>query len=1113
MRRAVSPLRFRALLIALTLAWAAPTPADAQVLYGSVVGLTTDQSGAAVPTAQVRLASVDTGLVRETVSDGEGRYSIANVVAGQYTLTVSAANFRPVTRAGISVVINAVTRVDFRLELGAVAETVTVSGSAATLQTDKSDVHTDLNPEALANLPLSDYRNFQSLIDLTPGATPGEQQNAVTDTPQRSLTTNINGVFRNSNNTRVDGVANIFVSLPHHMAYVPPVEAIQTVNVTTSSFDAEQGLTAGAGVTVYTKSGTNAFHGVAFWHHDNQQLRARNYFLRQPEKPGSASNFPGGTLGGPIKRNRLFFFISWEGTHQRSAQVANLSVPTAQLRTGDFSGLPVTLYDPTTGTPTGAGRQPFADNLIPASRQSAITRRILDFIPMPNRSVALLTNFTNAGTQRLDRNNYDAKVNWNRIPTHTLWGKYSRMDATVACDYSLGAGGGPGLCSAGVGTADTVVNLANFGQTWALRPTLLVDATFGVTKLDTIGASSDYGTYYGRDVWGIPGTNGPDIRYSGMPIIRTGYGDWGNIYPWLPMWRNDRSYTLSTNVSSIHGAHELRFGYDLIRMHLNVWQPNVGASGPRGMITFGGGETALNGGAAPNYLNAFASFLLGLPTSVGKAVQNYPMQTAREWQFGWYARDRWQVSRNFIVNLGLRYEYYPLMTRADRGLERWDPVSNKVLLGGIAGNPNSVGIEVSKRLFAPRVGLAYRISNKTVVRAGYGVNIDPSSLARPRRSIYPSVVEATFTGANSFVPYRPIEQGIPAIPIPDTSSGSVDLPATVSMSRDSTWAGLLRRGYIQSWNFTYERQLPANMVASIAYVGTQTTHSRGDRDINAAAPGAGNAGRPLAARLGRTVETLMYDGWLSAHYHSLQVAANRSMTRGLMLKGAYTYSKAINMQDEGQWESPGWNWEPVIYRNRARAGFDRTQMLVAAAVYELPFGKGKAFATTGVADKVLRGWQTNIMFSAYTGSPFTVSASGASLNAPGNIQTADQVTPTVEKLGSIGPGEAFYDPNAFRPVTGERFGNSGRNILTGPGRVNANVSVFRTFSLTERLRLAFRTEFFNFTNTPHLNNPSASTTSLTLNPDGSIRSVGNFLAVTAARNDERQVRFGLRLSF
>ena len=1112
MRNSSSAVRPGLLLAALAVVLSA-SPAAAQVIYGSVVGSVSDQSGAAVPGAKVKLSSQDIGMVREASSDAEGRYTFLNVIAGNYSVTATAASFRPVERPGVNVVINSVSRIDFRLELGAVAETVTVSGSATALQTDKSDVHTDLNPEALANLPLANYRNFQSLIDLTPGATPGDVQNAITDTPQRSLTTNINGVFRNSNNTRVDGVANINVSLPHHMAYVPPVEAIQTVNITTSSFDAEQGLTAGAGVTVYTKSGTNAFHGVAFWHHDNQVLRARNYFLRLPDKPKGTSNFPGATFGGPIKKNKLFFFTSWEGTHQRSAQVANLSVPTAELRDGNFAGTSVTLYDPTTGTATGTGRQPFAGGIIPASRQSAITHRILDFIPLPNRSVALLSNFTNAGTQRLDRNNYDGKVNWNRTATQTIWGKYSRMDATVACDFALGKGGGPGLCSDGVGTADTVVALYNFGQTWALRPSLMLDATFGLTRLDTVGSSSDYGTNYGSEVWKIPGTNGTDIRTSGMPIIRTGYGDWGNIYPWLPMWRHDRSGTFSANLSNVRGAHELRFGFDLIRMHLNVWQPNVGASGPRGMIVFNGGETALNGGAAPNYLNSFGSFMLGLQTSAGKAVQNYPMQTAREWQFGWYARDRWQVSRNVILNLGLRYEYYPLMTREDRGLERWDPETNKVYLGGINGIPNNVGIEVSKLLFAPRVGLAWRSGARTVVRTGYGINIDPSSLARPRRSTYPSVVEATYTGPNSFTAFRPIEQGIPAIPIPDISSGVVDLPPAVSMSRDSTWGGLLRRGYIQSWNFTLERQLPADLITTVAYVGTQTVHSLGDRDINAAPPGGGNAGRPLAARLGRTVETMMYDGWLSANYHSLQVSLNRSMRKGLMLKGAYTYSKAINMTDEGQWGSVGWNWEPTIYRNRARAGYDRTQMLVAAVVYELPFGKGKAFATTGMANQILRGWQTNTMFSAYSGVPFVVSASGASLNAPGSIQTADQVLPTVAKLGAIGPGEPYYDPNAFRPVTGVRFGNTGRNILSGPGKVNANVSIFRTFAVGERVKATFKAESFNFTNTPHFNNPEASTTSLSLNADGTIRSAGNFMAITSARSDERQVRFGLRLSF
>lgn len=1105
----MSAPRNRLVLISVLMIVAA-APAAAQVLYGSLVGAVLDQSGAVVPSAQIALTSRETGQARTTQTDAEGRYSILNIVPGAYDVKAVAPGFRPVTQSGVAVSINSVARINLHLQVGNVADAVTISASAATLQTDRADVRVELGSNAVTNLPLSGYRNYQSLINLVPGATPGAFQNAAMDTPARSLTTNVNGTNRNSNNTRVDGAANVFASLSSHTLIVPPAETIDAVSIATNALDAEQGMAGGVAVTVNTKSGTNEFHGVGFEYHDNQHLRSRNFFLRTPGKPKSITNVMGGTLGGPIRKDRLFFFGSWEGFRGRSGQSGNFSVPVADLRTGDFSAYPVTIYDPTTGSATGTGRTPFAGNRIPANRQSAITQKILAPVPLPNLP-GTLTNYANSGTQKLDRDNYDLKTNWNRSSQQTIWGKYSRMDAVVGCRFALGDAGGPGLCDNGVGTSDTTVQLATVGQTFTFSPRVLLDAVFGYSRLDQSVTSPDYGKNVGSEVWGIPGANGSDLRYSGMPTIRTDFTDFGNSYNWMPVFRNDRSYTFTSNLSVTRGAHEFRTGFDLVRHHVNQWQPNLGG-GPRGLIIFTGGITALNGGAAPNYFNSFGSFLLGLPNSMSRAEQVY-LQTAREWQIGWYVRDRWQVARNLTVNLGVRHEYFPLMTREGQGLERWDPATNLVTIGGLGGNPDNAGITVSKKLFAPRVGIAYRVGSRMVIRSGYGINYDPLPMARPLRSLYPSTLETTFTAANTFSAYRPIEQGIPAIPIPNYKEGSIPLPANVSMGPRSAWAGTLHRGYIQSWNLTVERRLPGDFITSVAYVGSQTVHQFADRNINAAGPGAGQTGRPLYARLGRQIDTNMFDGWLSANYHAFQATLDRPLVRGLMFKAAYTYSKAISMTDDSGWTSVSWNWEPVIDRNRARTGYDRTHMLVAGFVYELPFGAGKGWAQSGAAARALGGWQVNGAFGAYTGVPFTVSASGTSLNAPGNAQTADQVNSQVQRLGGIGASGPFYDPLAFRAITTARFGSSGRNILDGPGMVNTDLSVARTFRVTERFRLQFKAEAFNLTNTPHFDNPSANVSNMSLNTDGTIRSLGNFMTITSAKSDERQLRFGLRLSF
>ena len=1109
-----------------------PQTGNAQVLYGSIVGAVEDQSGAIVPRAAIAITNKATSLTRETTTDEAGRYSILNVVPGSYDLKVTASGFRPLVRESIEVTINTVTRVDLRLEVGAIAEQVTVGAEAAVLQTDKSDVRAELPTTAMTNLPLSGYRNYQSLINLVPGTTPAVFQNTVDNTPARAFSFNINGTNRNNNNTRVDGAINVYLWLPHHTLYVPPVETIENVNISTASFDAEQGLAGGAAVTVATKSGTNDFHGVLSWYHDNQALRARNFFLRSPGKPKSISNVATGTLGGPIKKDKLFFFFGYERNMWRRAASGNYSVPTADQREGDFSAQPVTIYDPASSTDL-RNRMPFTGNKIPLARQSSIIRKIQATVPLPNIPGRTLDNYAALGNNSFDRDNYDVKVDWHPDPKHGTFGKYSRMYAFVGGTVALGEAGGPALGTKGNGSIGyTEVDLVTVGHTWTISPTFLIDGTFGYTLYDQPVVGPDFGKNWGTDVWGIPGSNEPtgpgaaDVLkrcpatgcYSGQPQINNGYTFWGNGDTWMPQFRNDRSYIVNANASRIFRAHELRWGFDMARHHMDHWQPEV-SGGPRGSINFDGSTTALSGGAAPNFYNQYASTLLGLVSGYSKALQ-FQLMTNREWQFGWYFRDRWQVTRKLTLNLGLRYEYYPLITRSDRGIERWDPETNKVFLGGIGNVPRSVGITTSKKLFGPRIGFAYRLNDSTVIRSGYGITYDPLPFSRPLRGLYPNSIGANFV-SNPYSWFNTIDQGIPQVPIPDISTGILDLPKDVDMGPRSPWGGEIHRGYIQSWNFTVERKLPADWVVSGAYVGTNTVHQLLDIDINSGFPGSGTTGRPLYARLGRAITTNMWDGWASANYHSLQVALNRRLSSGLFVKGAYTWSKSISLSDDDGWAGVGRNWLPEMRWNRSRSGYDRTHMFSIGWLYELPLGANRKWANSGLGSRVLGNWQINGTFSAYTGSPFTVTASGASVNAPGNTQTADLVTPgEVKKIGCTGPGEQFYDALAFRSVSQVRFGNLGRNVLTGPGIVNLNLSLFRTFALTERLKMEFKAESFNFTNTPHFNNPSANVSNMVLNQDGTIRNLGNFMSITSANinggqepGDERQFRFGIRFSF
>ena len=1086
------------------------TPVQAQVLYGTVVGDVTDQSGAVVPNAAVTITNTATGVTRDSKTDDGGRYSIGNALPGTYDLKVTVAGFRGVSRSGVDVSVNTVARVDIKLEVGQISEQVTVSAQTAQLQTDKSDTHTTITSKEVANMPLPGYRNYQSLINLVPGATPAGFQNSPTDTPNRALTTNVNGTNRNNNSTRIDGAASVNLWLPHHAGYIVPEEMVDTVNITTSAADAEQGMAGGAAMTVITKSGTNQLHGSAFEFHDDQHLKARNFF--QPanqDKPLSIYNNYGLTLGGPIVKNKLFYFGSWDSTRQRQGAVGRFSVPTADQRAGDFSAyLPGTgsaclasprdcavLFDPLTGNPDGTGRTVFPNNKIPANRISSIAQKIQSFYPAPNLA-GTSNNYFASGVPKFNRDYIDVKMNYNRSERHAVWAKYGHMSALVGSTGIFGEGGGPAP-GADPGTGDTKINNGSIGHTYTFSPGLLLDGVFGYQRMEQVVKGTDFGKNYGLD-FGIPGTNGPDPRQSGFPNINTGYTGFG-VPGWMPLFRLEESFTTGQNVSWLKGAHEVRFGFDGQLHRMNHWQPELGA-GPRGSINFDGGVTALNatGAAAPNQYNGYAAFLLGQTSRVQKSIQ-YIEMTPREWQFGGYVRDRWQATRKLTLNIGLRYEYYPLMTRAGgKGIERLDPETNKVFLGGRGNVPVNAGVTVSKKLFAPRLGIAYRLDDNTVIRTGYGLTYDPLPFSRPLRGFYPLTVNFDFQAPNAFAVLRPLDQGIPPVFGPDLSSGVVDLPAVADMRSPNS--GQINRGYIQSWNFTVERKLPLNLVGSAAYVGTQTTNQLADLDINAGFPGSGNAGRPYAAKFGRRIATNMWDGYLSSHYHSLQASLNKQFSQGLLIKGAYTYSKAINMTDDDGWAGVGWNWGPVFNRNRAAAGYDRTHVFQLGWVYELPVGKGKRFVNSGPASYIIGGWQVNGVMSAYTGTPFSVGAPGNSLDAPSNSQTADQVKPIVQRIGDVGPGTRYYDPAAFSAVTDRRFGTSGRNILRQPGVWNTDLSVFRKFAIKERLELSLRGEFFNLPNTSHFGDVNNGVTS----PD--------FMRILSSFG-ERQIRFGLRLGF
>jgi hypothetical protein len=1096
--------------------------ANGQVLYGSLVGNVTDPSNAAVAAAKVTITNKQTSQSREAATNDAGAYSFPNVQAGTYEVTISREGFSTFTNPNVEVTINNVSRVDATLSIGNVTETVTVTGEAALLQTERAEVRAEVSHRQLTNLPVPTGRNYQALFRTLPGFRPPTNEHSVPTNPSRALAFNVNGASRSINNTRLDGASSTNVWLPHIVAYVPTLEAIETVNVVSNSFDAEQGLAGGAAVNVQIRSGTNELHGSAFEYHTNNKLKAKRFFLPQGERnPKLVYNEFGGTLGGPIVKNKAFFFGSYEGTFDRQNASRFGSVPTPAMKRGDFSESPRLIYDPNTGDSQGRGRTPFPGNIIPQDRINPISQKLIALMPDPNLS-GIANNYFASAPYTFDRHRFDSKVNYNVSSKFTTFGRFSLLHYDMKNQEMFGELGGPEISSAGGNPGEATGRTYSFtlAGNYVASPTFIIDAYFGYTKMGTLVEQSRLDENLGLDFLGIPGTNGTRRFEGGWPRFSiSNFSNFGINNDFMPYDRSDPQFQYVANFNWTKTSHEVRFGFDIYRQHMNHLQPEVsggGAHGASGGFSFAGGPTQLRDGEAGNAYNSFATFALGLPTTIGKITQVPDIYRTRVSLYSAYIRDRWNVNRRLTLSYGVRWEYFPFPTRDDRGLERYDWVNNKMEVCGIGEVPKDCGVEESKRKFAPRVGIAYRPTDTWVIRAGYGITNDPFSLARPFRTNYPVLLIQNITGANAFVPAGRLEEGIPPAQVPDLGNGIIDIPGTfTAFTIDKNF----KRGYLQSWNFTIQKQLTQSMTAQAGYVATRSVNPMGYLDLNAGQEiGRGQAGQPLRQQFGRQAPTQLVTSFGPTHYNSLQATLTQRFARGMQLNVAYTWSKVIGYADNNDSE-PSVRARAYFDRNRTVRGYDRTHNFQVSNIWELPFGKGRTYAREGFLSALLGGWQVNNILSLMSGTPFTVASSGTSLDMPGSSQTADQVVPEVKILGGVGRGQPYFDPFAFTQVRDARFGNVGLLSMRGPGVVNWDVGVFRQFRLSERFELTFRAEAFNASNTPHFANPGATVSNMTLNPDGTIRQLGGYSEITDTINlgrdgiDERQFRFGLRLGF
>ena len=1096
-------LTFRAAVaIAIAAALLAPQPAAAQTLYGSIVGTVTDPQGAAIPGATVTATNTGTGLVVTAVTDTDGYYAFRNLLPGTYNLGASLQGFRELKQTGLRVSAGNPVRVELKLEVGALAETVNVISETTLLQTEKADLSTELGSKEIINLPLNSFRNYQKLIDLVPGATPSGLQNAEIDTPGRALTTNVNGTQRNANAFRLDGAVSVNVWLPHHVGYVNPAETIDTVNISTNNFDADQGMAAGAAVTVVTKSGTNELHGSAFFFRQQDELNANTFAnnANNLAKPNLSNSIYGGTLGGPIMKDKLFFFGSWERYQARRGVQQTFTVPTAQMRAGNFSEVAAAypafrLYDPNTGGAGGVGRTEFPNYTIPANRLNPVSQSILSSWPGPNTSTDINRNglsddYVIPRTVTNDRDNFDVKLTWQRTGSHSIWGKFSMLDAEVVDNFILGFDAGS--------LGDTRVYLGTIGHTWTLSPSLVLDGNIGFNRQDQQVTGPDYGKNYGLDA-GIPGTNGSSLRESGVPRIEAGY-IFGTTPGWMPLFRKESNYTFSTGLTKVLPKHELRFGVDIVKLELDHWQPEFGYA-IRGRLDFGGLGTATPGYTALQW-NNFGTYLLGQQTYHAKDVQEIDM-SGREWQTAAYIRDRWQVSQKLTLSLGLRFEYYPLMTRADgKGLERLDYNTYEVLLGGYGSTPKDVGIQHKSFYIAPRLGAMYRLTDKTVLRAGYGRTFNPVPWSRPLRGSFPYDIFYNNTAEN-YAFLGSIQQGIPPVPVPDLSSGRTKLPANTYMRSPNP--NDVDKGVIQQWNAAVEHRFPGDIAVELAYVGTATDGGYADLNLNYGQPGGGQTSRQYFSVAG-TTDVVDWAGRTKSRYNGLQVAINRPFKNGLLLKGAYTLSEAKNETDDDGWAGLTWNHPSKVGDNFALAGFDRTHVFQMGFVYELPFARESKSALA----QVVKNWQVNGIVSAYSGSNYSIGGTNAALNCPGCGSVLINVSGDASPSGTAGSStEPYYDKSLFSQPTGtsvDGFGTSDRNQFRRPGVLNVNLGVFRAFPVG-RMRPELRVDITNLFNHTSWGAPVTGFTDprfMTFIPDN---------AHNGTQTGTRTVQLGLRLEF
>lgn len=1082
----------------------------AQQVFGNIVGTVTDPTGSAVNNAKVTIKDQAKGTSFQVSTNESGNYTKGQLIPGTYSITVEAPGFQRAVSSNVVVSVDAVARVDIALAVGDVTQQIEVTAAAPLLQTDRADVAQTFSSQQLESLP-NIGRNVQSFELLNPGVVKTPWQHASSENPQASVQTMVNGRLFDSTGYELDGTVNQDPILGI-IVINPTLDSVNEVKQANQDYDSEFGYM-GAGLMTYsTKSGSNSFHGSAFEYlflnTPGFQSFARNPFTETGPVPTAQQNQFGGSIGGRVIKDKLFFFADAQLTRNRQGSTIQTTVPTAAERNGDLSdwlsaGPQFQIFDPATGAVDGTGRAPFAGNIIPASRISPQAAALLNYFPQPNssaRGTVFRNNYLASGTDIIAGNQWNTRWDYYGNEKNTFFGRYSyagfTQDAPPAFGYDAGGPSFPAFAFAGHSQALNQSVAA--GWTHTHSPTLINEFRFGYMRYHVVVTPGGLGTSPATAA-GIPGLNLDSFYTSGMPSIdihNPGDSDQGgngrtqlgyalnNNRCNCPLTEFERQFQFVDNLSKIHGNHTFKFGTD-VRYALNLRVPSDNHRS--GELQFDPEYASLATAGGNTGGLGLASFLLGQVTQFRRYVSSSTNAQERQKRIFWYGQDTWRATSKLTINYGTRWEWVFPETVNEPG--------NGAALNLATGNLDVFGIglnsihgyqQMNWKEFAPRVGVAYQVTPKTVVRAGYGWSYSlgtfGSTFGHNVTQNPPVLSNQSINRVNQFSSVFSLAQGPPAATsITPDINGSVPCPVGVNCKARPA---LFVMPVTYTYNFTVEQQITPKVSASAGYVGNQTRHgplgTSQSFNLNEPLliPGVSNTnqnlGRPYFARYGWTQNIDYYCNCANARYDSLQVMVKVNAAAGYTLQGNYTYQLA---QGDGYGSNNSYTF---LYNRRlgwGNADNIPTKQFVLAQNYEIPFGRGRKYGanTNRFVDLVLGGWNLAGITTYYSGIPFNPSTGGTHSAPVGpndrpNIGSADPFQ------GALGDRRQWFvgglASGAFSLPANDTFGNYPINVLYGPDFINQDVSLSKSFAFTERFRFTLRADATNAFNHTNLGQPN-----------------------------------------